>query len=103
MTPKEEFTQALEVLGCCVADEHPIMDDQKHRIGVEGDRKGDQAGFYVCHLDGHPTGYIKNNRTGIDMKWRAKGYSLDPEEKAKLQAVAAAKQAERTARLEEKH
>jgi len=103
MTPKEEFTQALEALGCIVAGEHPIMDGQKHRIGVEGDRKGDQAGFYVCHLDGHPAGYIKNNRTGVDMKWKAKGYSLDPQEKAKLQAVAAAKQAERAARLEETH
>lgn len=103
MTPREEFTQALEVLGCIVAGEHPIMDGQKHRIGVEGDRKSDQAGFYVCHLDGHPAGYIKNNRTGIDMKWKAKGYSLDPEEKAKLKAVAAAKQAERAARLEETH
>ncbi|MFH0784661.1 MAG: zincin-like metallopeptidase domain-containing protein [Pseudomonadota bacterium] len=103
MTPKEEFTEALETLGCIVAGDHPIMDGQKHRIGVEGDRKGDQAGFYVCHLDGHPAGYIKNNRTGIDMKWKAKGYSLDPEEKAKLQAVAAAKQAERAARLEETH
>ncbi len=103
MTPREEFTQALEVLGCIVAGEHPIMDGQKHRIGVDGDRKGEQAGFYVCHLDGHPAGYIKNNRTGIDMKWKAKGYSLDPEEKAKLQAVAATKQAERAARLEETH
>lgn len=103
MTPREEFTEALEALGCIVAGDHPILDGQKHRIGVEGDRKGDQAGFYVCHLDGHPAGYIKNNRTGIDMKWKAKGYSLDPEEKAKLQAVAAAKQAERAARLEETH
>lgn len=103
MMPREEFTEALKALGCIIAGEHPIMDGQKHRIGVEGDRKGDQAGFYVCHLDGHPAGYIKNNRTGIEMKWKAKGYSLDPAEKAKLQAVAAAKQAERTARLEETH
>ena len=79
------------------------MDGQKHRIGVEGDRKGDQAGFYVCHMDGHPAGYIKNNRTGIDMKWKAKGYSLDPETKAILQAVAAVKQAKRAAKLKETH
>ena len=103
MTPREEFTEALQALGCIVAGEHPIMDGQKHRIGVDGDRKGDQAGFYVCHLDGHPAGYIKNNRTGIDMKWKAKGYSLDPETKAILQAVAAAKQAKRAAKLEETH
>ena len=37
------------------------------------------------------------------MKWKAKGYSLDPEHKAKLQAVVVAKQAERAARLEKIH
>jgi putative DNA primase/helicase len=103
MNPKEEFTDALEALGCIVTGEHPIMDGQKHRIGVEGDRKGDQAGYYICHLDGHPAGYIKNYRTGIDMKWKAKGYSLDSETKVILQAVAAAKQAKRADKLEELH
>ncbi|WP_419636863.1 toprim domain-containing protein, partial [Thiolapillus sp.] len=55
------------------------------------------AGFYVGHLDGHPAGYIKNNRTGIDMKWKSKGYSLDSQEKARLQAEAAVKLAARQA------
>ncbi|WP_419617936.1 DUF5710 domain-containing protein, partial [Thiolapillus sp.] len=74
MTPREEFAEALTSLGCVLTGDHPMMDGQKHRIGVEGDRKGEQAGFYVGHLDGHPAGYIKNNRTGIDMKWKSKGY-----------------------------
>lgn len=43
------------------------------------------------HLDGHAAGYIKNNKTGIDMKWKSKGYALDPEQKAQMQAEAAAK------------
>ncbi|WP_232216296.1 DUF5710 domain-containing protein [Methylobacter marinus] len=64
MTPKEEFAEALQSLGCILTGEHPIMDGKKHRIGVEGDKKGEEAGFYVGHLDGHPAGYIKNNRTG---------------------------------------
>lgn len=97
MTPSDEFAEALKALGCVVAGEHPIMDGNKHRIGVEGDKKGEQAGFYVGHLDGHPAGYIKNNRTGIDMKWKSKGYSLDPTQKAKLQAEAAEKLAARAA------
>ncbi len=97
MTPREEFAEALTSLGCVLTGDHPMMDGQKHRIGVEGDRKGEQAGFYVGHLDGHPAGYIKNNRTGIDMKWKSKGYSLDSQEKAKLQAEAAVKLAARQA------
>lgn len=103
MTPKEEFADALRSLGCIVSGDHPIMDGKRHRITVEGDKKGEQAGFYVGHLDGHPAGYIKNNRTGLDMKWKSKGYTLDPEEKAKLQAEAATKLAERAAEQDRLH
>jgi phage/plasmid primase-like uncharacterized protein len=91
MKPDEEFAEALRSLGCVVDGEHPVMDGAKHRIAVTGDKKGEQAGFYVGHLDGHPAGYIKNNKTGIDMKWKSKGYSLDPEQRAQMQAEAAAK------------
>lgn len=91
MTPQEEFAEALASMGCIVEGEHPIMDGEKHRIAVAGDVKGEHAGFYVGHLDGHPAGYIKNNRTGIDMTWKSKGYVLSPEEKAQLQAQAATK------------
>jgi len=97
MTPREEFVEALRLLDCQVTGEHPIMDGKKHRIGVEGDKKGERAGFYVGHLNGHPAGYIKNNRTGRDIKWKFKGYSLDPQEKAKLRAKAATKLSERAA------
>ena len=97
MTPREEFAQVLRSLGCAVDGAHPVMDGATHRIGVDGDRKGEQAGFYVAHLDGHPAGYIKNNRTGIETKWKSKGYSLSAEERAKLQAEAAAKRQAREA------
>ncbi len=91
MTPREEFSEALKALGCIVAGEHPIMDGKSHRINCEGDRKGEKAGFYVAHLDGRPAGYIKNNRTGAETKWKAKGYTLNPQQKAALQAEAADK------------
>lgn len=91
MRPQEEFVEALSALGCQLDDKHPVMDGAKHRIAVAGDTKGEQSGFYVGHLDGHPAGYIKNNRTGIDMKWKSKGYVFDPEQKAQMQAEAAAK------------
>ncbi len=82
-------------MGCLVSGEHPFMDAKKYRIEVEGDKKGGKAGFYVAYLDGHPYGYIKNNRTGIELKWKSKGYWLDPEQKAAMQAEATAKLAAR--------
>jgi putative DNA primase/helicase len=88
MTPREEFTEALRTLGCIVSDEHPVMDGSKRRISIEGDKNSEKSGFYVAHLDGHPAGYIKNNRTGIEMKWKSKGYSLNDSQKAKLQLEA---------------
>lgn len=100
MSPREEFAEALKSVGCVVGGDHPIMDGKRQRIAVEGDKSGERAGFYIGHLDGHPAGYISNNRTGVDMKWKAKGYSLDPKEKAKLQAEAADKLAARTAEQE---
>ncbi len=102
MRPEEEFTEALRSLSCVVSGEHPIMDGAKHRITIDGDKKHEHSGFYVGHLDGHPAGYIMNNRTGVEMKWKSKGYSLDPEEKAQLQAEAANKLRDREAALQAK-
>lgn len=93
MTPQQEFADALRAIGCVVSGEHPIMDGNKHRISVEGEKVIEKAGsgFYVGHLDGHPAGYMKNNKTGVDMKWKSKGYALNPEDKARMAAEAAAK------------
>lgn len=93
MTPQEEFAEALRALGCVVSGEHPIMDGQTHRITVQGEKHSKNAGsgFYVGHLDGHPAGYIKNNKTSIEVTWKAKGYTLDPEQKARMAAEAADK------------
>ena len=102
MRPEDEFAEALRSLGCVVDGQHPIMDGAKHRIVVEGDKSSEHSGFYVGHLDGHPAGYIKNNRTGVDMKWKSKGYALDPEEKAQLQAEAAIKLRDREMALQAK-
>ncbi len=101
LPPREEFTEALSSLGCIVEGEHPIMDGQSHRIRTEGDKSGEKAGFYVAHLDGHPAGFIQNNRTGQSLKWKAKGYSLDDTQKVVLKAQAAAKQSDREAEREQ--
>ena len=93
LSPQEEFADALRSVGCVVSGEHPIMDGNKHRISVEGEKYTENAGagFYVGHLDGHPAGYIKNNRTGAEIRWKSKGYTLSDEQKAVLQAEAASK------------
>ena len=95
MTPREEFADGLKALGCVVTGDHPIMDGKRHRIETVGDKAKERAGFYVAHLDGHPAGFMVNNRTGESVKWKAKGYALSEEEKAKLQADSAGKLQER--------
>lgn len=95
LTPREELSDALKTLGAIVEGEHPIMDGKKHRIRMEGDKPSEKSGFYVAFADQHPAGYIKNNRTGQEVKWKSKGYSLTDEERAAMQAEAATKLAER--------
>jgi len=105
MKPRDEFADALRSIGCVVSGEHPIMDSKTHRISVEGEKHSEKAGsgFYVGHMDGHPAGYMKNNKTGIDMKWKSKGYALDPEQKAKMQVDAAEKLQARAVEQERLH
>ena len=101
MTPREEFAEALKSVGCVISGEHPIMDGAKHRISVEGEKitQKSGSGFYVGHLDGHPAGYVKNNKTGSELTWKAKGYTLPPEQKALLMAEAAAKLQQRESEI----
>lgn len=77
------------------------MDGAKQRITVVGEpfSKHAGSGFYVGHLDGHPAGYLKNNKTGVELTWKSKGYSLSAEQKAAMAADAAAKQQQREAEL----
>ena len=97
MAPDIEFAELLRANGCMVAGKHPVMDGSKQRIKIEGDKPGEKSGFYVAHLDGHPAGYFKNNRTGCETRWKAKGYSFTDAQKAELKAQAAIKQQNRQA------
>ena len=101
MTPREEFAEAMRSAGLFTGSnaqgDHPIMDGKRHRVPVEGGKKGTLDGFYVGHLDGHPAGRIINTKTGTDITWKSKGYALSDQEKAKLQAEAAEKLAQRAA------
>ena len=89
LSPEAEFAQLLRTKGCLVDGNHPVMDGSKQRIKVEGDKSGEKSGFYVAHLDGHPAGYVMNNRSGVQTKWKAKGYSLTDAQKAELVTQAA--------------
>jgi putative DNA primase/helicase len=93
MTPREEFAAALKAIGCVLSGEHPVMNGEPHRITVAGKKFSESSGsgFYVGHLDGHPAGYIKNNKTGIDTIWKSKGYALNADQEAQLRSQASAK------------
>ena len=88
MTLQEEVETALKDIGCILdadtdrGQKHPIMDGEKHRITVEGDKKGEKSGFYIIHTDGHPAGFMQNNRTKEELRWSSKGYVQSDEEKS---------------------
>lgn len=46
-------------------------DGQRHRVYVEGDKKGSQNGWYILHSDGVPAGAFGSWRTGVTQTWRA--------------------------------
>lgn len=99
MTPREEFAEALRSVGCIVEGEHPLMDGVAHRIRTEGDRAGASSGFYVAYMDGRPAGYVKNNRTGEEVRWKTQGAFISQQDKAAFQAECARKQQERAKEL----
>ena len=105
LSPQEEFAETLRSIGCVVTGNHPVMDGATHRISVEGEKFSEHsgAGFYVGHLDGHPAGYVKNNKTGVEIKWKSKGYVLTDEQKAVLQTEAAVKLHQRNKEQEADH
>jgi len=97
IAPEVEFADLLRSNGCIVDGNHPVMDGTKQRIKVEGDKPTEKSGFYVGHLDGNPAGYIINNRTKDETRWKAKGYTLNDGQKAELSAQAAINQQNRKA------
>jgi putative DNA primase/helicase len=95
--PREEFKHFLVSLGCSFTNDLPLMDGQKQRVEVKGDKLGEKSGFYVGFLDGRPAGYFKNYRTGKDERWRSKSYNLSEEQKIQLELDAQNNRKERKA------
>lgn len=102
--PREEFAEALRQAGLRL-DGLPEMDGQLRRVVVEGDRGGERSGAYVGFTDGHPAGYIKNFRAGIDTSWKsqARAGSLGAEDRARLVAEAAQRRQERAKETEARY
>jgi putative DNA primase/helicase len=84
--PREEFSSVLRDLGADLTGPHPIMDGKSHRVATLDDKRGEKSMFYVGHLDGRPAGYVKNNRTGEEQRWKASARSMT---KDQFDAIAA--------------
>ncbi|NJD18194.1 MAG: toprim domain-containing protein, partial [Gemmatimonadetes bacterium] len=103
MRPEDGFRAAIERAGLTPPAE-VIPDGKLHRFSSNG-KRGDDAGWYVFHIEGVPAGAFGCWRAGVDSSWRADlGRALTPaEETAHRERVAAqhaAREAER-ARLQE--
>ena len=99
MSPTEaqaQFADALHRAGLRPKGA-PIMDGKKHRVPVEGDRKGRLSGTYIGHLDAYPAGYIHNFKTGEEIRWRASrsGREMPLEERDRARPAAAPEQTAR--------
>jgi len=86
--PVEEFRAAM--LACGITPpEHIIGDGKLHRFSTNSDR-GDDAGWYVLHLDGVPAGSFGDWRTGLDERWCAKrGRTMSAAEEARIDLIKA--------------
>lgn len=96
--PSDEFADTLKAAGLRL-DGPPVMDGDLHRVAVEGGKAGSRDGAYVGHLDGHPSGFFQNHKTGQKANWRASGQRIDA---AHVGAVKEETAAKRQARQEER-
>lgn len=101
--PVTEFTEALRRAGLDVP--RPEMDGKLHRVRVDGDKGREKSGAYVGHLDGHPSGFIQNFKTGEKTNWRQErpDKSVDRAEMARLAAEREARKAVEQERLAQQH
>ena len=103
-----QFADAITAAGL-TRPEHIEADGELHRFASNG-KRGDDAGYYVLHLDGVPAGHFGCWRAGVAQSWRADlGRKLSPAEAIahqerveKMQREREAEQARRQAEAREK-
>lgn len=89
-----EFKSFMEQYGL-KPPEDPVMDGEIHRCSVAGSKRGSFDGSYVGHLDGRPSGWIKNYKTGGEAKWKSEGVELTAEQVSAIRKEALSKQTKR--------
>ncbi|MEW5250883.1 zincin-like metallopeptidase domain-containing protein [Microbulbifer sp. 2201CG32-9] len=100
---QEELAETLKANGFQLNDS-PIIDGKWHRVPVDDDGRGQTSGAYRVFGDGRPAGHYQNHRLHDEpVKWVASGQRLSDEERAKLQAEAATKKAQRQALQAQKY
>ena len=67
--PVEQFREAIRAAGLTPPDVIE-PDGALHRFASNGKRE-DDAGWYVMHDDGIPSGAFGDWRTGVSLTWRA--------------------------------
>jgi len=102
LDPQAEFGKAIKAAGLAL-DGEPVMDGKLHRVSVADGKKGNRDGAYVGYLDGKPSGFIQNYKTGQKENWTVAGAQLSAEELAQLAAQAQVAKQQRAAELAEQH
>lgn len=87
------FKSHLEQYGLLI--DEPIMDGELHRCAVHGGKSGAQDGSYVGYLDGRPSGWVRNYKTGGESKWKFEGIELTAEQVSTIKKEAVDKQEKR--------
>ena len=102
--PRAAFAEALRDAGLRI-DGPPQMDGHLHRVPVEGDRSSQRSGAYAGHLDGRPSGFIQNFRSGTKTTWTttASVAALGARDRAQMAAEAARKRHDRAAERERQY
>lgn len=103
-TPEQEFGEALRKAGLQVEGD-PVMDGTMQRVAVVGDVGKETSGAYVGYSDGHPAGYIQNFKADTAENWKYSGRSpnLTDADRARAEAEAKTKLAERQAARDAAH
>lgn len=68
---KEQFKSELLKLGLNIQE--VLADGKLHRCPVIGDKYHSKSGAYTLFLDGYPSGYIQNFKTGLKVNWKYTG------------------------------
>ena len=100
--PRDAFAEALRAAGFELSGP-PVMDGHLKRARVMGDTGAQRSGAYTGYLDGRPSGFIQNHKTGLKTTWTAAQAPQAVVDRATMAAEAAEKRKQREAELEQQY